>query len=156
MISNTLTATQHPEVLTPLLALVTILGASIIVMGVMLVKMWVRKDSICSFEARHAHLKDDFMQLQVRLSNADSSISNLRAQLRKATSEGENINAITFNCRGYASAQRFVLTGNVERLEVKEVNTEMRVVEHFKDGSKLHSKFLRSDIQGGVFIRYAD
>ncbi|MGL5720252.1 MAG: hypothetical protein ACRCYP_05615 [Alphaproteobacteria bacterium] len=174
MISNTLTAAQHHEVFTHLLALVAILGAIIIVIGVTLVKMWVRKDSIRSFEARHACLEDDFMQLQARLRNADSSlmstmrtaererqemgtiISNLRAQLRKVTSKGETIADLTFNCRGYSGAKRFRVSANVAKLEVQERDTEIVVVEHFMDGSKLHSKFQRSDIQGGVFVRYAD
>lgn len=174
MISNTLTAAQHHEVFTHLLALVAILGAISIVMGVLLVKLWVRKDSIRSFEAKHAHLEDDFMQLQSRLRNADSSlmstmrtaererqemgtvISNLRAQLRKATSKGETISDISFNHRGTVGVKRFRLANKVAKLEVKELNTEIVVVEYFTDGSKLHSKFNRSDIQGGVFVRYAD
>lgn len=168
MISNTLTAAQHHEVFTHLLALVAILGAIIIAMGITLVKMWVRKDSIRSFEARHAHLEDDFMQLQARLRNADTSlmstmrtaeherqemgtiISNLRAQLRRAQSLGSHIKQVSFDTR-FGKSHRYMCNTNVERIVLKETDTVVTIVQHLKNGQGvLHVEHQRTDIKGPI------
>lgn len=174
MISNTLTAAQNHDVFIHLLVLIGILAFIISLLGVKLVRMWVRKDSISAVESCHAKLEEDFLRTQANLRQVSSAhqatklaserrikelsttIHNLRVQLSKAKSQGETLNQVSFDSR-YGKSHRYTITGNVERLTLKEAINTITVVQHLKDGrGVLHVEHQRANIKGPVLKVFAE
>ncbi|MGL5784889.1 MAG: hypothetical protein ACRCYZ_05480 [Alphaproteobacteria bacterium] len=174
MISNTLTAAQTHDVFTHLLVLICILTLIITVMGVKMVRMWVRKDLLNETKLDYAHAKqcledvarkrkrdetDHMNNMRAAERNIDGlklTIHNLRAQLNKAKSEGETLKQVSFDSR-YGKSHRYTTSGNVERISLKETANTVTVVQHLKEGrGVLHVEHNREDIKGPILKVYAE
>lgn len=177
MISNTLTAAQTHTVFIQLLGLVCVLTLIITVMAVKMVKMWVRKDvhndELAKVKGDYAHakqclehsarqrkqLESDLTHAIERLQNGKemaTTIHNLRAQLKKAQSQGDTLKQVSFDSR-YGKSHRYTTSGNVERISLKETANTVTVVQRLKEGrGVLHVEHSREDIKGPILKVYAE
>lgn len=174
MISNTLTAAQNHDVFIQLLGLVGILALIIVMMAVKMVKMWVLNDSLNLFPEKYSNLQEEFSQLcnkrkqiesdhmsnmraaERHIDGLKTTVHNLRAQLKKAQSQGETLKQVSFDSR-YGKSHRYTTSGNVERISLKETANTVTVVQRLKEGrGVLHVEHNREDIKGPILKVYAE
>lgn len=174
MISNTLEAAQANDMFTHLLVLIGILTLIITVMGVKLTRVWVQRDSLMNTKCLYAYLEQDYERVQSDLRKVRSdqqstqraaerhikelntTIHNLRAQLKKVQAEGETIKQVSFDSR-YGKSHRYTTSGNVERISLKETANTVTVVQRLKEGrGVLHVEHSREDIKGPILKVYAE